>query len=110
MGDANASIPTVQPVYGQPMWGSQPLSASLNSVFFVSQVSLDLGYVASYGLRKSAVAVTKCRNVTKRDMKWNDRKPKMRVDPESYEVTADGELMDVAPAEMLPLAKIYNLF
>jgi len=110
MGDANASIPTVQPVYGQPMWGSHSLSASLNSVNFVSQISLDLGTMATYGLRKPAVAVKNCRSVKKKDMKWNDRTPKMRVDPESYEVTADGELMDVAPAEKLPLARLYNLF
>ncbi len=110
MGDANASIPTVQPVYGQPMWGSHSLSASLNSVNFVSQISLDLKTMSSYGLRKPAVAVKNCRSVKKKDMKWNDRTPKMRVDPESYEVTADGELMDVAPAEKLPLARLYNLF
>lgn len=71
---------------------------------------MDLGTIASYGLRKPAVAVKNCRKVQKKDMKWNNRTPKMRVDPESYEVTADGELMDVAPAEKLPLARLYNLF
>ncbi|THH04303.1 hypothetical protein EW145_g5626 [Phellinidium pouzarii] len=86
MGDANASIPTVQPVYGQPMWGSQPLAAALNSVVFVSQVSLNEGVIATYGTHKRAEAVRGCRTVRKRDMKWNDRTPKMRVDPESYEV------------------------
>jgi urease len=110
MGDANASIPTVQPVYGQPMWGSQPLAASRTSLLFVSQVSLDNGAVASYGLRKRAVAVEGCRRVSKGDMKWNGKTPKMKVDAETYEVTADGEVMDVQPAEKLPLARAYNLF
>ena len=110
MGDANASIPTVQPVYGQPMWGSQPLAASLTSVLFVSKVSIEKGTVASYGLKKRAVGVVGCRAVNKKSMKWNEKTPKMKVDPESYEVTADGELMDVQPAEKLPLARAYNLF
>lgn len=110
MGDANASIPTVQPLYGQPMWGSQPLSAALSSVIFVSSISLTSGVIASYGLRKRALAVQGCRKVGKRNMKWNDYTPKMRVDPESYEVRADGEVMDVPPATKLPLTTVYNLF
>ena len=110
MGDANASIPTVQPFMGRPMWGAHPASAALNSVSFASEVSITSGTVASYGLKKRFEAVRNCRKVSKKDMKWNDRTPKMRVDPESYEVTADGELMDVAPAEKLPLARLYNLF
>ena len=110
MGDANASIPTVQPVYGQPMWGSEPLAAALTSVLFVSQISLDNGAIASYNIRKRTVAVKGCRNVTKKDMKWNDAKPAMSVDPETYEVTADGVLMDIEPADKLPLGKVYNLF
>lgn len=110
MGDANASIPTVQPVYGQPMWGSEPLAAALTSVLFVSQISLDDGVIPKYGIRKSPVAVKGCRTITKKDMKWNDVTPNMRVDPESYDVTADGVLMDVGPANKLPLGKVYNLF
>ncbi|KAI0749524.1 urease [Daedaleopsis nitida] len=110
MGDANASIPTVQPFIGRPMWGSHATSAALNSVSFVSEVSLSSGTVASYGLRKRAEAVRNCRKVTKKDMKWNDATPKMKVDPESYEVRADGELADVQPAEKLPLARYYNIF
>ncbi|PFH46770.1 hypothetical protein AMATHDRAFT_69086 [Amanita thiersii Skay4041] len=110
MGDANASIPSVQPFYGQPMWGMHAASAALNSVCFVSQVSIDSGTVQSYGLRKRAIGVKGCRSVTKRAMKWNDRTPEMKVDPESYEVRADGELMDVPPAVELPLTKRYNLF
>ncbi|KAI5118036.1 hypothetical protein M0805_009218 [Coniferiporia weirii] len=110
MGDANGSIPTVQPVYGREMWGAQPLSAALNSVVFVSQISLDNGTIAGYGTRKRAEAVRGCRTVRKSDMKWNNRTPRMRVDPESYEVTADGVVMDIQPAERLPLARVYNLF
>ncbi|KAJ2934708.1 hypothetical protein H1R20_g2418, partial [Candolleomyces eurysporus] len=110
MGDANASIPSVQPFYGKPMWGSKPGSASLNSVAFVSQISISSGTIASYGLKKRVEAVRGCRKVTKKDMKWNDATPKMSVDPESYEVRADGELLDIEPAERLPLGKVYNLF
>ncbi|KAJ7087773.1 urease [Mycena epipterygia] len=110
MGDANASIPSVQPFFGKPMWGSKPGSAALNSLAFVSQISINSGTVQSYGLSKRFEAVRNCRSVTKKDMKWNDATPKMTVDPESYEVHADGVLMDVGPAEKLPLARVYNLF
>ncbi|KAI0316456.1 urease [Amylostereum chailletii] len=110
MGDANASIPTVQPFFGRPMWGSYPASAALNSVAFASQVSIESGTIASYGLSKRVEAVKGCRRVTKKDMKLNDATPKMQVDPENYEVRADGELADVAPAEKLPLTRVYNLF
>jgi urease len=110
MGDANASIPTVQPFYSKPMWGSHAASAALNSVSFVSEVSITSGTIASYGLSKRAEPVKNCRKVTKKDMKWNDATPKMTVDPESYEVHADGVLMDVGPADKLPLGRTYNLF
>lgn len=110
MGDANASIPSVQPFISRPMWGSYPASAALNSVSFVSNVSLTSGVIESYGLAKRFEAVKNCRNVTKKDMKWNDATPKMSVDPESYEVRADGELADVEPAETLPLSRFYNIF
>ena len=110
MGDANASIPTVQPVLPRPMWGAHARSAALNSVHFVSQASLDTGAIRSYGLSKRAEAVRGCRTVKKGDMKWNAAKPKMSVDPETYAVKANGVLMDVAPAERLPLTRAYNLF
>jgi len=93
MGDANGSIPTVQPVIGRPMWGSHPSAAVLNSVVWVSQASIDngksipsscgrlwltpSGKIASYGIRKRAEAVKKCRDITKKDMKLNDATPKM---------------------------------
>ncbi|OBZ72360.1 Urease [Grifola frondosa] len=110
MGDANASIPTVQPFIGRPMWGSYPASAALNSISFVSEISITSGVIASYGLAKRYEAVRNCRKVTKKDMKWNDATPKMRVDPEKYEVHADGVLADIEPAERLPLSRKYNLF
>ena len=92
------------------MWGSYPASAALNSVSFVSNVSIESGTIASYGLAKRPKAVKDCRTIGKKDMKWNDRTPEMKVDPESYEVRADGVLMEVAPAEKLPLTRLYNLF
>ncbi len=110
MGDANASIPSVQPFFAKPMWGSYPASAALNSVAFVSQISITSGTVSSYGLSKRFEAVRNCRTISKKDMKWNDATPQMKVDPESYEVRADGVLADVAPATKLPLTKVYNLF
>ena len=92
------------------MWGSKAGSAALNSVAFVSKISISSGTIASYGLSKRIEAVSGCRSVTKKSMKWNDATPAMTVDPESYEVRADGELLDIAPAEKLPLSTVYNLF
>lgn len=110
MGDANASIPTVQPSFGKPMWGAQPAAAALNSIAFVSQASLDCKAIESYKLAKRAVAVRGCRTIGKKDMKWNDATPEMKVDPEKYKVTADGELQDVQPADKVALARGYNFF
>ena len=110
MGDANASIPTIQPFFGRPMWGGLPLSAARSSVFFVSEISITSGVFASYELQKSAVAVKNCKNVKKTDMKLNSYMPKMEVDPETFNVKADGVLMDVQPATKLPLTRNYNLF
>ncbi|KAL0945384.1 hypothetical protein HGRIS_000879 [Hohenbuehelia grisea] len=110
MGDANASIPSVQPFYSKPMWGAHPKSAALNSVAFVSKISVTSGAIEKYGLAKRAEPVFNCRTISKKDMKWNDVTPRMTVDPESYEVRADGELADVEPAETLPLTRVYNLF
>lgn len=110
MGDANASIPSVQPIYSRPMWGAEPGSAALNSVAFVSQISITSGTISSYGLSKRVEPMRGCRNIGKKDMKWNDMTPLMKVDPESYEVRADGDLVDVQPAEKISLTKVYNLF
>lgn len=93
MGNSNVSIPAISPFHSQPMWGSNAASAALNSVSFVSQASITSGIVASYGLSKHCEPVKMCRNLTKKDMKWNNATPKMMVDPESYNVYADGTLM-----------------
>ncbi|KAG8930750.1 hypothetical protein FRC03_004464 [Tulasnella sp. 419] len=110
MGDANASIPTVQPILSRPMWGASTASAALNSVSFVSQISIENGTIASYRLSKRVEAVKTCRTVTKKDMKLNSTTPAMKVNPETYAVHANGELADISPAETLPLTRSYNLF
>ncbi|GAA5844097.1 hypothetical protein JCM11251_001820 [Rhodosporidiobolus azoricus] len=110
MGDANASIPTVQPVIGRPMWGSHAQAAALNSYIFCSQLSLDSGVLETYGLKKKPIAVKNCRNISKKDMKNNDALPKITVDPETYKVEADGVHCTVPPATKLPLSQAYMLF
>jgi urease subunit alpha len=110
MGDANASIPTPQPLTMRPMFGAYGRATATTSLAFVSQASLDTGSVCRYGLNKSLVAVRGCRTVSKRDMKLNDALPAITVDPETYLVTADGEPLRSQPATVLPLAQRYFLF
>ena len=110
MGDPNASIPSPQPVRARPMFASLGAAASSCSVAFVSAASIAAGMPAAYGLAKRCVAVRGCRSVGKKDMVWNDATPDVRVDPETYAVTADGALLACAPAEKLPLAQLYSLF
>ena len=110
MGDANASIPTPQPVIGRPMFGAFGRAAAETSLAFVSKASLDGEVGARYGLVKPVVAVTGCRGLTKHDMKLNDALPHIEVDPETYEVRADGQLLTCEPAKSLPLAQRYFLF
>lgn len=110
MGDPNASIPTPQAVYMRPQFGAQPGAVGMTSFSFVSQAAQDADVRGSYGLSKQTAAVKKCRGIGKADMKLNDAMPKMEVDPETYKVTADGEFLECAPAESLPLAQKYFLF
>ncbi|KAF8434113.1 hypothetical protein L210DRAFT_3622978 [Boletus edulis BED1] len=110
VGEANGSIPTVQPSYGRPMWGSYPASAALNSIAFVSKASIASGRIKSYGLAKNVKAVEGCRTVKKTDMKMNSAMPKMKVNAETYEVHADNVLMDIEPAKSTPLGQEYNIF
>jgi urease subunit alpha len=110
MGDANASIPTPQPVWMRPMFAAHGSAAGAVSLAFVSHASLDDGTVKGYGLRKRAVAVRGCRSIGKRDMKLNDLTPLIRVDPETYVVTVDGVSLKGEPAAVLPLAQRYFLF
>jgi urease subunit alpha len=109
MGDPNASIPTPQPVHYRPMFGSFG-GALATSVTFVSQAALDNPAVINLGLRKPLLAVAKCRTVGKKDMVHNDYAPKVSVDPETYIVKADGELLTCEPAKVLPMAQRYFLF
>ena len=110
MGDANASIPTPQPIVMRPMFGAHGTAGAATSLAFVSKASLDTGAVGAYGLRKRPYAVRGCRTLTKADMKLNGATPRMHVDPETYVVTADGEELRCAPAAVLPLAQRYFLF
>ncbi|MEG4961605.1 MULTISPECIES: urease subunit alpha [unclassified Microcoleus] len=110
MGDANASIPTPQPVHMRPMFGSFGGAIAATCLTFVSQAARDRDIAAQLGLQKPAVAVSGTRQISKRDMKLNDYLPQMEVDPETYEVRADGELLTCEPATVLPMAQRYFLF
>lgn len=81
-----------------------------SSVLFVSASSIESGAIESYGLRSRVEAVQNCRNISKRDMRYNDAMPRMRVDPERYEVEADGEVCRAEPAEKLPLAQQFYVY
>ncbi|BAU11248.1 urease subunit alpha [Leptolyngbya sp. NIES-3755] len=110
MGDANASIPTPQPVHMRPMFGSFGNAIAPISLTFVSQVSLKKGGFDSLNLKRQLVPVSGIRSLTKRDMKLNDAMPHMEVDAETYQVRADGELLTCEPATVLPMAQRYFLF
>jgi urease subunit alpha len=110
MGDANASIPTPQPLLMRPMFGGFGRASAPISIAFVSRRSLEREIATGYGLAKRLVAVAGCRTIGKRDMKLNDALPKITVDPETYRVTADGEDLRSVPAKVLPLAQRYFLF
>ncbi len=110
MGDPNASIPTPQPVHYRPMFGSFGRSLQESSVTFVSQASLDEGIGEKLGLQKKLLAVKNTRNLSKQDLKLNSHLPQIEVDPETYEVRADGELLTCQPATVVPMAQRYFLF
>jgi urease subunit alpha len=110
MGDPNASIPTPQPVHMRPMFGSFGGAIAPTSLTFISQAAQASGLPAQLGLATPTVAVAHCRNLTKADMKLNSYQPHMEVNPETYEVRADGELLTCEPAEVLPMAQRYFLF
>jgi urease subunit alpha len=109
MGDPNASIPTPQPVHYRPMFGAFG-GALRTSVTFVSQAALDNPQVRELGLRKPLEAVRGTRKLGKRDMVHNAWQPRLEVDPETYEVRADGELLTCEPAATLPMSQRYFLF
>ncbi|HLD14313.1 MAG TPA: urease subunit alpha, partial [Burkholderiales bacterium] len=107
---ANASIPTPQPVHGRPMFGAFGGACASTTLTFVSRAAHERGVAQQLGLSKRVVPVIGTRTVTKKDMKLNDATPRMQVDPETYEVRADGELLTCEPATELPLAQRYFLF
>ena len=110
MGDANASIPTTQPVMYQPMFGAQGGAKYKTCLTFVSQASMDNNVKEKFGIQKNVVPVRNCRNISKADMKFNSGTPEITVDPETYEVKADGVSLKSKPAEKLPLTQLYSLF
>jgi urease subunit alpha len=110
MGDANASIPTPQPVHYRPMFASYGRAVERTSVTFVSAAALAATVDRRFGLAKSIVAVSKTRSVRKSDMRLNNYTPTIEVDAENYHVRADGILLTCEPARVLPLAQRYFLF
>jgi urease subunit alpha len=110
MGDPNASIPTPQPVRWRPMFGSYGSAPQASAVAFLSRAAQEAGIGEALGLGRETLAVEGCRSVSKADMALNDHCPEIEVDPETYEVRADGQLLICEPAESLPMAQRYFLF
>jgi urease subunit alpha len=111
MGDPNASIPTPQPVHYRPMFGAYGRARTASSVVFASNAAVKAGLGKKLSIQKELVAVQNTRGkISKKSMIHNDSTPDIEVDPETYEVRADGELLTCAPAETLPMAQRYFLF
>lgn len=110
MGDANASIPTPQPVIYRHMFGAAGKALFNTCATFVSKVSLEKNIVQQYGLQKMVLPVTNCRNISKKDLIHNDATPQIDVNPENYEVKVDGTVITCEPMAVLPLAQRYFLF
>ena len=110
MGDPNASIPTPQPVYSRPMFGAYGRSVEKSAATFVSKVAFDEGIKNTLGLAKELLPVINTRDIGKADLLLNNATPVMEVNPETYEVRADGELLTCEPAEVLPMAQRYFMF
>ncbi|MBX3084824.1 MAG: urease subunit alpha [Anaerolineae bacterium] len=110
MGDANASIPTPQPVLYRPMFGSFAGATGATSLTFMSKAAVEAGVASQLGLSKIPAAVSNCRAIGKADMIHNNAMPSIDVDPETYDVRADGELLTCDPADKLPMAQRYFLF
>lgn len=111
MGDPNASIPTPQPVHYRPMFGALGRARTSSSVVFTSKAAIASGLKRKLGIEKELYAVKNTRDgISKKSMIYNDATPQIDVDPETYEVRADGELLTCAPAEVLPMAQRYFLF
>ena len=110
MGDANASIPTCEPVLYRPMFGAHGKARYASCLTFVSRAAMEEGVAEKYGLQKKVVPVSGCRNIGKKDMKFNDGTPEITVNPETYEVKVDGRAITSKPAKSLPLTQLYSLF
>jgi len=110
MGDPNASIPTPQPVHYRPMFAAFGRARTASSVVFASKAAVRSALGKKLGIQKELVAVQHTRDISKKSMIHNGATPKIDVDPETYEVCADGELLTCAPAEVLPMAQRYFLF
>ncbi len=110
MGDPNASIPTPQPVHYRPMFGAFGKAMTASSITFVSKVAWTSGIAEKLSLDRVVLPVEDCRSIGKKDMVLNDAMPVIEVDPETYEVRADGELLTCEPADVLPMAQRYFLF
>ena len=110
MGDPNASIPTPQPQLYRPMFGAYGRALFSTCLTFMSKISIEAEVPGSLGLQKGVAWVKGCRGLTKRSMIHNDFCPRIEVDPETYQVRADGELLSCEPASVLPMAQRYFLF
>lgn len=110
MGDPNASIPTPQPVHYRPMFGALGAARNKTTMTFLSRSAVTGGVAEQLGLKSLIGQVSGCRNIGKQDMIHNDYQPQIEVDPQTYVVKADGEVLTCEPATELPLAQLYNLF
>jgi urease subunit alpha len=110
MGDANASIPTPQPVLPRPMFAAYGGAVHSTSLLFMSQAGINNGVPEKLRLNKKVLPVRNCRNISKKDMKLNETMPKIDVNPETYEVSADGQVLRCEPSSVLPMAQRYFLF
>ncbi|MDW7641995.1 MAG: urease subunit alpha [Nitrosarchaeum sp.] len=110
MGDPNASIPPAEPVSYRPMFGSMGGAKYSTSVTFTSQLAIDHGLSSKIKIGKKLVPVKNCRNISKKDMIYNNSTPKIEINPETYEVRVDGKIITVDPADTVSLARLYNLF
>jgi urease subunit alpha len=110
MGDANASIPTPQPVLPRPMWGAAPVVAARTSLAFVSPAALEDGLAERLDVRRALVPVADVRGRTKADLPENTALPRIEVDPDTFTVRIDGEVAEESPADVLPMAQRYFLF
>ncbi|KAG0510928.1 MAG: Urease alpha subunit [Nitrosopumilales archaeon] len=110
MGDPNASIPTPEPVYYRPMFGSMGSATQSTSVTFTSKAAVENGLAKKLNIHKKLLPVKNCRKISKEDMVYNNLMPKIEIDPETFKVTVDGKLVTTDPAEKLSLARLYQLF